>query len=204
MSNFSNNPRLRKGRIDVVETDGSKILYSIAFQFNPERLTRTLSPRWMQEGSSGANKSHALRLSNPPEETISMEIEIDSVDQPEDYPEYGIYPQLAALEVLIYPASERIKENNRLLNDGNIEIVPPEAPRTLLVWGKNRVIPVKLTNFTINEENYDLDLNPIQAKVSIGMKVLSYSDVPQNHPVSNEFMNYHQNLETMAKKARRI
>jgi len=203
MASFSNRARMSKGRIDIVEPGSSRIAYSIAFQFNPNTLTRTLNPRWMQGGYNRANKCNALRLSNVPEETIRLEVEIDAADQPENFDENGIYPQIAALEALVYPSSEHIRENSRLLGEGNIEIVPPESPRTLLVWGRNRVIPVQLADFTITEEIHDSGLNPIQAKVSLSMKVLSYNDVCLNHPVHSDFMNYHQRLEEMAAKARR-
>jgi hypothetical protein len=65
---------------------------------------------------------------------------------------------------------------------GNIEIIPPEAPLTLFVWGPARVVPVRLTSFSITEEAFDTLLNPIRAKVDLSLYVLSYADLKVSHP----------------------
>ena len=94
----------------------------------------------------------------------------------------GISPQLSALEMLLYPKSALVIANTVLLAAGTIEIVPPEAPFTLFIWGAKRVLPVRLTSFTITEQAYDPSLNPIRATVNLGMQVLNYSDFPVSHP----------------------
>ena len=60
---------------------------------------------------------------------------------------------------------------------GTLEIVPAEAPLTLFVWSKNRMLPVRITEFSITEEAFDPALNPIRAKVSLGLRVLSVNDL---------------------------
>ena len=52
-----------------------------------------------------------------------------------------------------------------------------QSPLTLFIWSKNRIMPVRLTDFSITEEAFDPNLNPIRAKVSLGMRVLSVNDV---------------------------
>ena len=52
-----------------------------------------------------------------------------------------------------------------------------EAPLTLFVWSKSRIVPVRLTEFSVTEEAFDAELNPIRAKVSLGMRVLSVDDL---------------------------
>jgi hypothetical protein len=76
-----------------------------------------------------------------------------------------------------------------------------EAPLTLFIWSKNRVIPVRLTDFSITEEAFDPTLNPIRAKVSLGMRVLSVDDLPFDHKGNSLFMAYHQQKEKLAIKA---
>ena len=105
-------------------------------------------------------------MKGPPVETIKLDAEIDATDQlefPDKNPqaiELGIHPQLAALEMLVYPASEQLLENNRLAQSGTLEIMPIEAPLTLFVWSKTRILPVRLTDFSITEEAFDAALPP--------------------------------------------
>ncbi len=179
MTTFPNSPRLHKGAI--IGLDPVNPLASIiVFQYNPETMTRTLTPQTMG-GETSRGVSEALRLTGPPQETISLDIEIDATDQLEKGEVkaglMGIYPTLSSLEMLLYPKSALVIANEALLNVGIIEVVPPEAPLTLLVWGIKRVLPVRLTSFTITEQAFDPDLNPILAKVSLGLRVLNYQDL---------------------------
>jgi hypothetical protein len=150
----------------------------IAFQYNPDSLTRTLRAR--TAGSEG-DKSEALRLKGPPDETVRLEIELDAADQleagDETAEELGVYPALSRLETLLYPSSSIVLANEALTLLGVIEVIPAEAPLTLLVWGPKRVLPVRLTSFSITEEAFDPNLNPIRAKVSLDLNVLSYDDL---------------------------
>ena len=202
MTTFPNSPRLIKGAIigiDIFNPVSSVIL----FQYNPETLTRTLKAKTSGEG---ANSSEALRLEGAPEESITLDIEIDATDQLEKGEDIatsmGIYPQLSALEMLIYPKSSLVIANTVLLAAGSIEIIPPIAPLTLFIWGPKRVLPVRLTSFSITEDAYDTNLNPIRAKVSLGLSVLSYSDLPVTHPGYHLFLAHQVVMETMATMGR--
>ncbi len=77
--------------------------------------------------------------------------------------------------MLLYPKSALVIANEVLLQVGIIEVIPPEAPLTLLIWGPKRVLPVRLTEFSITEEAFDQALNPIRAKVSLSVQVLNYN-----------------------------
>ena len=197
MTAFPGSPRLIKGAIvgiDIFNPLASVIL----FQYNPDTLTRRLQSQMAGEGGAG---SEALRLKGAPEETISLDIEIDATDQLEKAEStavsMGIYPQLSALEMLIYPKSSLVIANTALLATGTIEIIPPMAPLTLFIWGK-RVLPVRLTDFSITEESHDVNLNPIRAKVSLGLRVLSYNDLSITHPGYSIFLAHQVVKETMA------
>ena len=119
----------------------------------------------------------------PPVETIKLEAELDAADQLEfpdqhqNIVESGLHSQLAALETLIYPHSRQLENNNRMAGSGKLEIFPMEAPLTLFIWSKSRILPMRLTEFSITEEAFDTSLNPIRAKVSLAMRVLSVDDL---------------------------
>ncbi|HUW68088.1 MAG TPA: hypothetical protein VMW20_08570 [Candidatus Nanoarchaeia archaeon] len=198
MTTFPNSPRLMKGAIIGIDIF-NPVSSVIQFQYNPETLTRTLQA---QTSGEGGNSSEALRLKGAPQESITLEIEIDATDKLEkgdnNATSMGIYPQLSALEMLIYPKSSLVIANTVLLAAGTIEIIPPMAPLTLFIWGPKRVLPVRLTSFSITEDAYDTNLNPIRAKVSLGLSVLNYNDLPVTHPGYHLFLAHQVVKETMA------
>jgi hypothetical protein len=180
MSSFPGSPRLIKGAL--IGLDPLNPLASIiVFQYNPDSVTRRLDAR-ASGGSETGDRSEAFRLSGPPKETITLTgIEIDATDQLEQGNPIamttGIHPTLAALEMLLYPKSVQVLTNIALAQAGNLEIIPPEAPLTLFIWGPARVVPVRLTSFSVTEEAHDTLLNPIRAKVDLTLQVLSYVDL---------------------------
>jgi hypothetical protein len=177
MSSFPNAPRVMKGALIGLDP-ANPIASVVIFQYNPERLTRTLTA---QTTGGSADRGEAMRLKGPPQEQIRLEVEIDATDQLEKAyglaTSVGIYPTLASLEMLLYPKSALIIANEVLGAVGVIEIIPPEAPLTLFVWGPARVLPVRLTEYSVTEEAFDPALNPIRAKVSLGLRVLTYQDL---------------------------
>ncbi len=177
MTTFPGSPRVLKGAI--VALDPFNPLASVVvFQYNPETLTRTVRPKIAGEG---AEQGEALRLSGPPEESITVEIALDAADGLETGDgatvAHGVGPSLAALEMLVYPKSALVIGNEVLAGLGVIEVIPPESPLTLFVWGPKRVLPVRITNFTINEQAFDPALNPILATVTLGLSVMTYQDL---------------------------
>lgn len=204
MTTFPNSPKLVKGGIVLIDPSTSAVIRTIALQYNPDSLSRTLQIKALAEGG---DRSDVMRLTGPPVETIKLDVEIDATDQLEfpdqnaNAAELGIFPQLAALETIVYPANSQIQANNRLANSGTLEIIPMETPLTLFIWSKNRVLPVRLTDFSVTEEAFDPSLNPIRAKVSLGMRVLSVNDLPFEHKGSSLFMSYHQQKEALAARA---
>lgn len=200
MSSFPGSPRLLKGAI--VGVDKMNPLASvIVFQYNPDTLTRRLEAR-SSGGGEQSDRSEAYRLSGPPKETISLKIEIDGSDEVDNLNPAqlisGIHPTLAALEMLLYPKSLHVLANAILSNVGMLEIVPPEAPLTLFVWGPQRVLPVRLENFSITEQAFDAALNPIRAEVELSLRVLSYHDLQVTHPGYGLFMVHQVMKEVLA------
>ena len=199
MSAFPGSPRLLKGAIVGIDLF-NPVPMVITFQYNPDSLTRTLQAQ--MAGGEGGDKSEALRLKGAPVESIKLDVEIDATDQLEkadaSATSLGIYPQLSALEMLIYPKSALVIANTVLLALGTIEVIPPMAPFTLFIWGPKRILPVRLTDFSITEEAHDVNLNPIRAKVSVGLRVLSYNDLPLTHPGYALFLAHQVVKETLA------
>jgi len=204
MTNFPGSPRLVKGGIVLMDPTTSVVLRVIALQYNPDTLSRTLQVQGI--GETG-DRSEALRLKGPPVETIKVEAEIDATDQLEtatpgaEVLQVGILPQLAALETIVYPSSAELVANDRAAGSGTLEIVPLEAPLTLFVWSKHRILPVRITEFSITEEAFDPTLNPIRAKVSLGMRVLSANDLGFEHKGGSLFMSYLRAKEELARQA---
>jgi hypothetical protein len=197
MSTFPNSPRLLKGGIVLIDPDSGAVQRVIALQYNPDTLTRSLQPKTPGESS---DRSEALRLKGPPVETIKLDAEIDATDQLElgQATEAGIYPQLAALETIVYPTSAQLAANNAKAKSGTLEITPVIAPLALFIWSKNRVVPVRLTDFSITEEAFDPNLNPVRARVSLGMRVLSVDDLGFDGKGGSLYIGYQQQKERLA------
>ena len=202
MSAFPGSPKVLKGGIVLLDPDKFTVLPNgiIVLQYNPDTLTRSLKIKGADEGG---DRSEALRLTGPPVETFKLDAEIDATDQLEaadaNTLQYGIFPQLSALETLVYPASQTLQRNFSLAQQGTLEIMPMLAPLTLFVWSANRIIPVRLTEFSITEEAFDPALNPLRAKVSLGMRVLSIDDLDFNDKSGSLYMTYQQQKESLAR-----
>ncbi len=202
MTTFPGSPRLVKGGLVLIDPTTSAVLRVIALQYNPDTLTRTLQVKGV--GAESGDRSEVLRLKGPPSETIKVDVEIDATDQLETaqpgdtVSQLGIHPQLAALETVIYPPSTQLIVNNALAQAGTLEIAPTESPLTLFIWSQTRILPVRLTEFSVTEEAFDPNLNPIRAKVSLGMRVLNVDDLGFDHKGGNLFMVYQQQKERLA------
>lgn len=197
---FSASPRVVRGAIVAIDVDTSAVLRVIALQYNPDVVTRTLQIHAVGEGR--AERSQPLRLMAPPTETIKLDAELDATDQLEvgdaRAVSVGIHPQLAALETLLYPTAADLLARNDAQSGGTLEIAPMEAPLTLFVWSKQRIIPVRITDLSITEEAFDTGLNPLRAKVSLSMKVLSVNDLGFQHKGGSLYMVYQQAKEQLA------
>ncbi len=202
MSSFPGSPRTLRGGIVLIDPGSAAILRIIVLQYNPDTLTRTLAPKTVQLGSDGGNRSEAMRLKGPPVETIKLDAEIDATDQLEAADpttlQAGITPQLSALEMIVYPTSSQLQLNNSLEQNGTLEIIPMDAPLSLFVWSKNRIIPVRITDLSVTEEAFDTSLNPTRAKVSLGLRVLSIDDLGFSEQGGSLYMIYQQQKEALA------
>ena len=202
-------PRLLKGGLVQVDPETVRVLRVIALQYNPDSLSRTVQVQ-ATGGAEGGDRSQALRLRGAGIETIKLEAEIDATDrleQPDangDAVALGIHPQLAALEALVHPRADDLQANDALAASGVLEILPLEAPLTLFVWSRQRVLPVRVTDLSVTEEAFDVALNPIRARVSLGLRVLSVDDLGFRHRGGTLFMGHLRTLERLAAQARSV
>jgi hypothetical protein len=206
VSAFPGSPRLIKGGIVLIDPNSGSLLTVISLQYNPENLTRSLQIK--ATGTEGkADQSQALRLKGAAVESFKLEAVLDATDQLE-YPDsnptavaYGVHPQLAVLEAMAYPQVAAMRANDRMAASGTLEVLPVESPLALFVWSKSRIVPVRLTELSVTEEAFDAGLNPIRAKVSLGLRVLSVDDLGFGSRGGVLFMNYLQAKEVLAGKA---
>ena len=201
-------PKMLRGGLVQLDETPPTVVNVIAFQYNPDTLTRTLTPRAI--GGEPGDRLEVLRLTGPPKETIKLEAEFD---QEEDHPEFvaapyqvgvtqsvGLLSTLAALEALITPTTAQLENVDALFMAGQIEVAPMQAPLTLLVWGPKRIVPVLLTSLTLTEEAFGPQLQPIRAKVSLELKTLTSSDFPAGSADEARYLAYRTYSEKLAKQ----
>ncbi len=207
-------PNLQKGALAVypTHTPGSQPSNLIVFQFNPEAMKRTLAHRAAPAptggGSTGAAKEDVLRVAGPPLETINITVDMHASDQLEDpdananVAEHGLHPALATLELLMYPPTLAATSIEQQAASGQVQVSPADLPLVLLIWGRSRVVPVKLTSFAISEDAFDTRLNPISAKVELGMQVLTYMEFSDSSIGRDAFIAYQKAKENLAQGSR--
>ena len=200
MSFSPRTPRHVRAGIVLLDPELGNVQRVIALQYNPDSLTRSLQIKGV--GGDGADRTEALRLKGPPVETLRLEAEIDATDSLEagdtSVTTSGLHSQLALLETLVYPTASSLRANHAQAELGTIEIAPMESALTLFVWSKARVLPVRITEFSITEEGFDPGLNPIRAKVNLAMRVLTVDDVSFGARAGSLFMSYLQHKELLA------
>jgi hypothetical protein len=206
MSAFPGSPRLLKAGIVLIDPDSGRVLSVISLQYNSDSLSRTLQVQ--TAGADAGNRVEPMRFKGPAVETFKLEADIDATDQlefPDQNPaagEFGIQPQLALLESLVQPTAAQLTARDREASSGMLEIAPMLTPLSLFVWSKSRIVPVKVTDFSITEEAFDPSLNPIRAKVNLGLRVMSIDDLTFSSKGGSLFMAYLQSKEQLAGKVR--
>jgi hypothetical protein len=202
MSAFPGSPKLVKGGLALLDPGNGAVLQIVPLQYNPDTLSRSLKIKGV--GGESGDHIEALRLVGPPAETIKVEAEIDATNQLEtadtQATQLGLHPVLAALEMIVYPSSAHLIANNSQAAAGTLEIVPLETALTVFIFGARRIVPVRITEFSITEEAFDVALNPIRAKISLGMLVLTVDDLGFDQKGGGQFLAYLQAKEQLAAK----
>jgi hypothetical protein len=182
-----------------MDRDTGAVIRAIALQYNPEMLNRSVA---MRGAGEDGDRLEALRLSGPPIETINLEAVLDATDGLETknatVKAIGIAGDIAALETILYPSADALAAQDALAMRGMIEILPLVSPLVLFVWGAQRILPVRITDFSVVEEAFDPDLNPIRARITLGMRALSVIDLPFSSRGGGLSMVQHRLKETLA------
>jgi hypothetical protein len=213
---YTRSPKLLKGAL--IQFSAPMLIpipNIIIFQYNPETMTRQLTPwapaqrqiTYNEKGEVTENKlsgEQLNQLSQPfdPQETFSLTLELDAADaleEPASHPIAvlaGVADRISAMEMLCYPPGAgalggvlNVSVNVSIGSGGisfgakaTVDAVPRrEVPIVLFFWGPGRIVPVRITTFSVDEQQYSPLLYPIRAKVTIGLKVLD-----ENHLLNLE------------------
>ena len=157
----------------------------VIFQFNPETLSRDIQ---IPERPTGSKSRETHQAGEVPVEKISLTAYFSAADQLNNNNPlarlFGIGPQLAALEKMTRPytkdKSELGDEPDPIgkaiseEDDSATQKIPREKyPPILFIWGLTKVLPVIIKSMAIKEEQFDRNLNPIQAQVSLNLSVIT-------------------------------
>lgn len=209
MTTFPRSARVLRGSFSIYrdDTPGTDA-QSIPFQYNPGEIRRSLAHRRPQQQAQGQNTTpqDARLVAGPPTETITLSIDLDAADflekpnENRDSVDHGLNTVLSALEVLMYPSSAQYERIQQQAEQGRITVEPGNVPLILLNWGDARIVPVMITSFSINEQEFDTRLNPIRAKVDLTLQVLTYLDLQSGSRGIDDFVAYQREKERLANR----
>jgi hypothetical protein len=168
------------------DDDGIKYPLTLEFQFNPDSLKRTVKIVSMAEapgqqsaaagggggGAAGAAQASA-RYVDPRDlksdsflgETISITAYFDGKEK--DFFKGDLSPVLSVIEKLMEPVELKPSQTNAPHTN------PPKVlPLVFFWWGQRRIVPIKITQLTINETEFNPELLPIKAEVNMEMELL--------------------------------
>ncbi len=185
MTGYSQSPRLLKGAL--IKFDSPLLIpipNIIVFQYNPETLTRELRPWQPPEGEDSGGVAQPY----DPAETFSLTLELDAADELEVGDPItvltGVADRIAAFEMMLYPEGggaglltpPSISLSGGLSISFETDVVPrTTVPVVLFFWGLGRVLPVRLTSFSVEEQAFSPTLYPLRAKVTVGLSVVNPS-----------------------------
>lgn len=179
---YSRSPKVQKGAlVQLVETMGIPLPNIVPFQFNPASVKRQMKP-WDPLAVDETNRGLQAPTAQPfdPEESITLDIELDASDQLEEDDAVanlvGVSDRIAALEKMLYPGDSPLGALLSAVGSLAGKSTPPKrqtVPITLLVFGIGRIVPVRITSYSIEEKLFSPTLYPIQAMVSLAVEVVT-------------------------------
>jgi hypothetical protein len=210
MSEFPGRPTVLKGALMVYDKQapGTQPSRQISFQYNPESVRRSFATRTPPRNASESTQAQedVLSVPGPPVESITLTIELDGGDELDDPQHHadvksdGLHGALAALELLLYPATALVSQIEKQAEAGAVQVHPGDTPLVILSFGASRVVPVMLTSLNITEELFDPMLNPISAKVDLGLRVLTYMEFTRASIGRDMFIAFQKRKEELARK----
>lgn len=207
---FPNKPKILRGAF--VEFGLSLPPLVVVFQYNPLQLTRNRSlsfavptpppPPPGTKVATPAMPTRTLRqfhgqfsdlldlqkqqLVSVQEQSIGFDIRLDATDKLNEgdtiTEQFGIAPQIATLEQMVYPKDESLlgAALGALLggSKGFSFTRGANPPLVLFIFGRKRVLPVNINSMNITETEFSTDLNPIRATVGVSLTVIEGKSVP--------------------------
>jgi hypothetical protein len=206
---FPNKPKILRGAF--VEFGLSLPPLVVVFQFNPVQVARNRSltfavpsPPPPPAGSKvpSATQTRTLRqfhgkfsdlldlqkqqLVTVQEQSITFDIRLDASDKLNEgdtiTEQFGIAPQIATLEQMVYPKDESLlgAALGALLGgpSGFSFTRGANPPLVLFIFGRKRVLPVNINSLNISETEFSTDLNPVRASVAVSLTVIEGKSVP--------------------------
>jgi hypothetical protein len=184
---LSRSPKLEKGAlVQLVKGLMGVAPNVIPFQYNPEKLSHTLTtwnPFEVDQTQRGA-QAPAVQPFDP-QESFSLTLELDATNDLEDddpvAKAVGVADRLAALKKLTLPTeglvgdlvSSAVASARALVGKASMHAVRPTVPVVLFVWGPGRILPVRVTSFSVEETLFSPSLYPLQSTVTLGLEVLT-------------------------------
>lgn len=181
---YRRSPRIAKGAFVQLLPDIVGVIPNIiVFQYNPETITRKLTP-WNPfevDQSGRGSLAPTVQPFDVPESFEGFAIELDATDDLEDGNPLarasGIETRLAALRKLTQPSQglvgDLIESAKSLVGAGSDEARRPTVAPILLVLGPRIILPVRVTTFQVEETLHNPDYFPLQAKATLGLEVLT-------------------------------
>lgn len=179
---------------------------AIVFRINPETITHAWTeaaspPPPQPKPNEPAVHISALAVTGNPGESFTFTLMLDSDEQLFDISSdavgaalataSGVYTRLGALELLQFPsppssgglvggvsAASSAAAQAASSGDSASQTVPTsQVPVVLFAWGPLRIMPVRVTAFSVNEKLFDELLNPTHAEAAITLSVLTPQDL---------------------------
>jgi hypothetical protein len=192
---------LRGALVEFMPTGLIPIPNIIVFQYNPESMSHAWTQPEAPTAGPNQTTTNPLAVKGNPGESFSFTLSLDAADSIADGATSGalaqvsgVYSRIAALEMLLYPASATSGATTGGLlgkvtaaigsalggggGGGDKRAVPANTINTVLfVWGPGRIVPVRVTSLTITEKLYDTLLNPTKAEVQITLRALTEDEL---------------------------
>jgi hypothetical protein len=176
-------PKFEKGALVQLLKDLVGVIPNvIPFQYNPEKLSHRLTP-WNPLAVDQTQRGAQAPTVQPfdPNESFNLTLEIDATNDLEDEDtvakQVGVADRLAALKKLTLPSQgligDVVASARALVGKASAQAFRPTVPVVLFVWGPGRILPVRVTSFSVDETLFSPSLHPIQATVTLGLDVLT-------------------------------
>ena len=185
MTSFSRpEPPLHKGALVQLIKDvvGVVTPNAVVFQYNPQKLSHTITP-WNPQEVDQTQRGAQMPTVQPfsPKESFSLSLELDATDELEvgnpTAIASGVAPRLAALKKLTWPSrglfGDLVGKASAQAGGATCNVERATVPIVLFVWSPNRILPVRVSSFSVEETLYSPTLVPLHATVSLGLEVMT-------------------------------